>query len=692
MRSPKPLSFHELLAPLRTKKKPRLTRESTAFQPWLKANGSGELVQWNEALSAMAPRAGYRNELFAAVTTSLSGALAIDDDGCRAARLRGLFLGMSPVLEDAEELWFATWAATPSKSSQVWASHQDERELTLLDDSLRNFVVRQYREDPYFSGDDPAERVVLSPELARLKVGKATSGLPRGLSPRDLEPRTDWIVALFFPEGDWYGLGDGLEGAPPFSAFAKEANLIKRWPHYQAYWLLHHLAFGNDGALRQLLPLVEASYAPAGELAKLAKAALAKGNVKLPHTSEKRLQGLRASARDARPDVFADGTKKAAGPRADGADAALASLKREAKRDAALAETLETWQALASGAGHVADLEKAFIDEWFEGQLEKQIETFMLARRGNAPALQHVLRSLASGIDARWLTLAEALVRRGAPFEDSHPLVHPGATTALVVATGDFKLGAGRITELCGPVEELGRLRRLELAVAAEELVKRGAKNAAKALQFLVGEARRFAKQIDSFDTDTAASALGFLLRQGDSAAVAFVRKMFETANFSGANWRTLMGIVTLVDRELHGPLFADALEAAFARELGRHDDGDRAYVAATFAKCAPARARRYFEERLANAATPQDSAALLAGLVTAAPADARIRKQATALLAKLKPTDEAECGAALALLRAAHEAGARGYAAEGRRWVAAKKTKYVNKELAAWLRAAKLR
>ncbi len=94
-------------------------------------------------------------------------------------------------------------------------------------------------------------------------------------------------------------------------------------------------------------------------------------------------------------------------------------------------------------------------------------------------------------------------------------------------------------------------------------------------------------------------------------------------------------------------------------------------------------------QKKLTRAEEPEERAALLAGLVTAAPNDAVFRKRALTVLASLDPKNEFECGAAIALLRAASDAKVKGYAAMLKRWQLAKKTSHANKSLVVWLRSA---
>ena len=83
-----------------------------------------------------------------------------------------------------------------------------------------------------------------------------------------LTERVHWIVALLFPEGDWYGLGNGLVAAPAFERFIEEEASLQGAPHLVAYWLFHHLVFGNQEATKRLAAFGrESAYPAARELA-----------------------------------------------------------------------------------------------------------------------------------------------------------------------------------------------------------------------------------------------------------------------------------------------------------------------------------------------------------------------------------------------------------------------------------------
>src|SRR5688572_15566600 len=107
------MNLPALLSPIRLEDAPApVSPETAAFHAWLRANASQELADWNDALTRIAVRGGYRNSLFAASASTLTEVLSIHHDAARAARIRSVFCGTSPILDDREDLWLATWGAT----------------------------------------------------------------------------------------------------------------------------------------------------------------------------------------------------------------------------------------------------------------------------------------------------------------------------------------------------------------------------------------------------------------------------------------------------------------------------------------------------------------------------------------------------------------------------------------------------
>lgn len=673
-------SFDVILAPIALPDRaPAVCDEaSRRFQDWLAAHGGGELRRWNEAISRTAVRWGYRNGLFAAPCVSFSQALTVNDDGCRAARIRGLFLGVSPILEDAEELWQASWASTDAGFSQVWASHQDERELWPVSYSIADFVLEQYRTDHYFTEKEP--RVTIPPELAGLAAAEA-SPLPEGLSIESLTPRTDWIVATFLSEGDWYVRGDGFEGAPAFSVFVEEEERVRRWPHLQAYWLLHHLVFDNREALVQLLPLVERGYAPSAELAGWAEAALSGRKIPSPLWKPKTIEGLRATAERKRPDVFspaalerrrtAGGERRALLAEAGAAQDALADQQ----------DGVKLWRAVSQNAGpYLEGAEKSAIQRNRKGASE-QMNALMLVRRGNFPVVGPALRNLAQLADARWLPLARASLRLNAPLPEEHEDWAPGALAVLGAALGDWRTFAAETAAVLGPIEELGPLARLSAAAAALKLAPKDA----EALAFLRREAERFLAQLGRYYTDTGDLAVKELLVQGDSQIFDALAKAMQgrVDSYAGLSLLALLRSDRLKDARLAASVFEAALEARF----GRPADGDQVVIAGALGKAAPERARQFFMTR--SPVTEEDKAMWAAGLLAAAPTDEAAKARALAALEGLNISREGEYGSGLALLRLADELAVAGFCGIARRWMeSGERSRHAGEDLLKWFEA----
>ena len=200
-------------------------------------------------------------------------------------------------MEDSEELWLATWGATPEGKSVVFQSHQDERDLWPAAPSIADFVVMQLRTDPRF-----ARELTLPAEPASIPEQLGGAPLKGIFDPARLSPKLHWIVALLFPDGDWYGLGNGLVTASPFEHFRGEleSGIFERGPHRLAYWLLHHLVFRNPGALASIVELGAASPYPAAQ----ELAAMARPGATMPSWwNEHAIAELRAEALRSQPDV-----------------------------------------------------------------------------------------------------------------------------------------------------------------------------------------------------------------------------------------------------------------------------------------------------------------------------------------------------------------------------------------------------
>lgn len=649
-----------------SKSRPVPSAETVAWRAWLANHASEELRLWNATLSARAVRGGYHQALFAVTAESFVKA-ATEHDGCTAARLRSLFIGASPILEDAEELWFATWAPTEQGTSQVWASHQDERDLWPVTHSLADFAVQQFREDPYFrpGGDQALE---LPAHLQNWVPDPGPSALPKGLNLSTMLRRTHWLVALFFPEGDWYGIGDGLIAAPAYSTFEAEQPLIAQWPHLQAYWLLHHLVFDNREALQALLPAVELCYLPTREIAELAHAALAKQPLDSKVWNEVAVRSVRATALEKYPSLFAPETLTRLKASGAASEQARADVKRLTDAlDAAGAPGIELWKAFGEYSGN-PDAEKALIQRTIKDPA-LQLTAILQSKRGNAPALGPLLVTLARQVDDRWLPLARAAMRASAGLAEDHAHSHLAALTVLGAVS---KPWAASQAEVLG---ECGRLRRLALAAAATTLP-----GDPDATAFLRHEAARFIQQLSSSTTDTAELALRAMLVRQDDATI----EALELALRGKVHATSCLVLLSWLAAE-HPTVarFAPLYEAALTARLGRVADGQPVALAVALARCDAARASTFLAAQPTE--TLLDEVTVLAGHLTATLNDEPVRARAFHVLRTLDPTKEQPCGAGLALLRVLHQANVSGVDQLLTLWANAKRSKHAGEDLRRW-------
>ena len=638
------------------------------FFAWLDASASPELTAWNQAILGRKLRAGYHNTFFAATCPTLAEALAVEHDAARAARIRGLFLGTSAILFDREELWFASWGATDEGKSVVFASHQDERDLWPVAPSIADFVLEELRTDSYFARE-PSIAAPFAAEPSRLEGAK----LPVGFDPTELAPRLDWIVALLFPEGDWYGLGDGLAAAATFARFEDERAILARAPHLVSYWLLHHLVFGNHDALADLISMgLDSAYPPARELAALANEVLqAKRDARAPVTpswwDEARVARLRADALRTRPALF----EPAAMARSE-----TLRQEREALR-ARIAAALEA-QGGSAGAMLVRAVLEGSTLEQVDAEVvrdagpadpDANLEELLLAKRGNAPGAAILFEQIALDADTSSANVAELVLALVATGEGGEEQL---AVATVLLASEPWSRVRGRM-EAFGPAVNAGRWMRHALSAAALF-----AKDDEGATAYLHAEAARFFSQLPETNTATTELAALALLRRRDTAAIAELeRTLREAPSLHAGTTRAMLKIMA-------GEVaFAGALEALVARNFGRDADGEPVVYAARFAAAAPARASRLFEARTDDA--PPAKAATLAGLLTARPDDASALAAAKALLAQLDPKKEREAGAALALLRVVHEASIPGFSEVAARFRSSKVSKYVGSALTTW-------
>jgi hypothetical protein len=259
-------------------------------------------------------------------------------------------------------------------------------------------------------------------------------------------------------------------------------------------------------------------------------------------------------------------------------------------------------------------------------------------------------------------------VRRGVGYDESHACAVPGAIVGLGMSTADFGAFRDRVEELFG-ADGLGRRRRGELAVVAAARFDQPA-----AREYLVGEATRYAAQLadgNNWSYDTLMYALYRLLDREPASGGRILSDALAAAYFSGANWSSSIILIDKVATQRIPETVAGIL-AAVDGGLGRHDDGDRAVVVTSYATCAVAadaadEAVAALEARLGSVDdvwADCERAALLAGLITAAPDDIRWHEQARGTIETLLAgtMDSMPAGAAISLLRAIDAAGVTGF------------------------------
>lgn len=508
----------DLLAPIRVEGSPDAAPNE--FLDWL-ARVNPELGAFNDALRKHAVRSGYRNALFPSATPTVAEAIDVDDDGCRAARIRSLFIGASAVLEDADELWLASWGPTATGTSVVFGSHQDERDLWAVTPSLHDFVLLQYREDSYFQRD-----LVLPPEIASLPNATGGAALDPAWDPLVLTERVHWLVALLFPEGDWYGLGDGLVTAPEYRRFVEEEPLLPDAPHLLAYWLAHHAVFDNREAFARLTPLGAASpYPPAREIAS--------------RPAWCNAEALRATAMRTRPEVFAPETIARTAAVRDRRAALRATLKAElAKRAPSAGVMLLT--ALLDEA-KLDDLDTEIIRDLRPNPpkpdtADREIQTLLCAKRGNAPGLGLVFEQIPEEIDASWDAIATALVEL-AKLEPHEELAKVAVLFAPDAPRAD---------------DRVGRLAQVALAL------RKGDRD------YVHTEAKRFMSQLGKPTTDTAALATEVSLARRDPLIIAALEAAIDAARPNANTMRSLLAIMS------DDPAFTNAFALLDAKKFKR--------------------------------------------------------------------------------------------------------------------------
>jgi hypothetical protein len=629
---------------------------------------SPELDRWIDVASTLPRQLPYGGYIKTAATPTVSAAVAAQD-GKWLARLEGLFLPVSVVLTEDEQITHAAWAADPRGTSRVYRTHQDEPGFWPAHRSLAAFLAAQTIEISQY-------RPNVLPGAVRERWTRADHLLDEEpeptpephLSVQDLYPRTGWIVRHLLKISGEYDLAD----APGIETWAAEREQATGWPHLQAYWLLHHLVFDNREDLVFLVEHAERRHPAVAELAALAEVALGGGEVSAPWWDATAVHGIRIEAIDkghtGLMSAAAQSRLRAGLSTRDvaAAEAAAARAALLASGDATAAEVFEMWDLLESAAGSLEACEEALMNKLIP---EDNRMSYMLRQHtGQTSILFTFMVRLTEMAGPAYLSFFDAVVRRGIGYDEGHGCAVPGAIAGLGAAMAEFAPFRSRVEELLG-AGGLGRRRRAELAIVAAQRFPQHA-----AGEYLIGEATRYARLLadgDNWIYDTAGYALHRLLDLEPATGGRILSDALAAAHFSGANW-TSSTLLLKRAAELRIAEAAPGILAAVDRGLGRADDGDRAVVVVSYATCAIAgggadEAVAALESRLGAADGVRadcERCALLAGLITAAPTDIRWHEQARAAIDALlaDAMDSMQSGAAISLLKAIHAAGVFGF------------------------------
>jgi hypothetical protein len=221
----------------------------------------------------------------------------------------------------------------------------------------------------------------------------------------------------------------------------------------------------------------------------------------------------------------------------------MATTKKKASKRAAPREldasdeAAALWELCEEHAGRVPELESTLL----AAVAEKGPEADAMQRsidRGDASTLNALYTKLSASIDPALREYFEALVREGREHPAEHPSNTPGALCFLGLCMDDWAEYEAFVSETLGPLAQLDRLRRLELAVCAARRIESHADNGG--LAFLRREAERWAAQVNARTSDTALSALAFLLRREDKPTAKVFAAMLERAVPDERTERTL--------------------------------------------------------------------------------------------------------------------------------------------------------
>ncbi len=454
-------------------------------------------------------------------------------DGNYVARFRGLFAGLSLIVEGDESGLMASWVPLPSGSSQTYEVHQDEWSASKAAPSIGGALVKKL--------DDPLPDFANA--YAAFDKGARKEKFDAHLDPAALWKASEWLVDVFL-DISVKDLDGQLKAALAFASWSGNKDAIADWPQLLNYWLLAHWAFGNDEALKETLEIARNVKHPAtleisgfvekGQL-KNADAILNKRNTLLAMApskalspeAKKRRQALEKELKSESPEVV--------------------SAKKEIQSDPSPSDAAKLFDELVA-----LSAKDAYSREVYQ-------------RRPQA------IREFADVVDERWLPVLLHHQCLAARFVDSHKLAIPGLILAIAKLSKDYQTFRKRIDQF--GVGAFGLQRKEEHAIAVGLFVSDPG-----ALKWLVDDATAWAKRIDEWDVPVSDAYEHVLLKHPLPETFGLIQRVLSAKDFHGGNWRICVDTAVAAGRLKAVPAL-DALRSALEKGLGRKDNGERAAI-----------------------------------------------------------------------------------------------------------------
>ncbi len=643
------------------------------------------LPEENPELAIFAELAGkldihnYRGGYSAVVESTLSSAVTTID-GNWLARIQSIFLPASQVTLDDESMMLASWHTTENRTSRVYSIHQDEAEFYHRAESISAMITGSLE-----LNDEDTETTISEHQknqwLKAASVTEEHEPFESHLELLALEPRTHWIVNLLVGKNpdivSEIHLGEGINTAASNEDWEREKAFLA-WPHLQAYWLFHHAVFGNHEALSEVVEHTNCSYPAVSELANFAKQILAGEEVSEEFWNLDRVSEYRMQALDERSELLSEKAKAQV----------LEDNKGIFEADNKMTLALETLRKDSKNEGLVSFLEglKSFggsldgVQEALARKMEKPMDFYMSMKKGRVTPFEEFYRRMdilpqrIEEIAAReepLLALFEAAFQKGGQSPDDNSKVMAGTLYGLGVLTivdaAGFDAFITRVKSMPFYPDKFGQFRRLELAMLAQKFLG----ESTEAKKFLRQEAARYAEQAEDWKSDTFDFADRMLTATGDEEQLSKLNARLCETSFSGANWTESVAIAQrFLDNP--SPLMASGLKAAVDKELGRHDDGERAIVVRAYAKCAGQEARVVLLNWLDTISDVRENcqkAALLSGLIEIGVDTDQLAEtlhSARAVLGELT-SGSMKLGAAVSLMKTIHDHRIPGFASEAK-------------------------